>query len=107
MASGSRVSEALIAALEVLHGGDMAAVEAAVAALAWRQLAAMPTSLLHDLALLTADASACGDAEGLQLYARLLRHYTQVRVGACMPTECVHALLGTRAAPPNAVRARS
>jgi hypothetical protein len=62
----------------VLKQGDMAAVEAAVAALAWQQLATLDSSLLGDLALLVADAHAAGDAEAVQLYGKLLRHYAQV-----------------------------
>jgi hypothetical protein len=80
VASGSRISGSLIAALEVLKQGDMAAVEAAVAALAWQQLATLDSSLLADLALLAAEAHAAGDAEAVQLYGKLLRHYAQVGV---------------------------
>ncbi|WIA11509.1 hypothetical protein OEZ85_011622 [Tetradesmus obliquus] len=76
--SGSRVSGSLIAALEVLKHGDMAAVEAAVAGLAWQQLAALDSSLLSDLALLVADAHVAGDGEAVQLFGKLLRHYAQV-----------------------------
>lgn len=78
VASGSRVSNPLVAALEVIHAGDMPAVEAEIACLAWQQLQAMPTSLLHDLALLVTDAVQTADEEGIQRYSGLLRHYAQV-----------------------------
>jgi hypothetical protein len=78
VASGSRISGSLIAALEVLKHGDMAAVEAAVASLAWQQLTTLDTTLIADLALLVADAHAAGDDEAVQLYGKLLRHYAQV-----------------------------
>jgi hypothetical protein len=95
VASGSRVSNSLIAALEVLKQGDMAAVEAAVATLAWQQLAALDSSLLADLALLVADGHAAGDGEAVQLYGKLLRHYAQVRTAdrlhlLCGMVYCVH-----------------
>ena len=81
VASGSRVSGHLVAALEVLQGGSAAAaVAAAVAAMCWAQLARMPTSLLQDLAMLLADACACGGADGdavTQQLLGLLVHYAQ------------------------------
>ncbi|KAF8070869.1 SDG40 [Scenedesmus sp. PABB004] len=75
VASGSRVSGPFIAALEVLHDGDMAAVSAAVARLAWAGLAALPTPLLADLALLASDAQHSHDAAATRRCAALLRHY--------------------------------
>lgn len=78
VASGSRVSGSLIAALEVLHQGDMAAVGASVASMAWQQLQALPTSLLWDLAWLVQDGYQQQDAQQVQLLGGLLRHYVQV-----------------------------
>jgi hypothetical protein len=78
VASGSHISGTLVAALEVLKQGDMAAVEAAVAALAWQQLATLDSSLLADLALLVADGHAAADGQAVKLYSNLLRHYAQV-----------------------------
>jgi len=82
VASGSRISNALVAALEVLHAGDMAAVEAAVAALAWQKLTQLPTSLLYDLALLVTDRQAQGDQQGAAEQEQLLRHYLEVMAAA-------------------------
>jgi hypothetical protein len=76
--SGSRVSGSLIAALEVLHKGDMTAVGAAVASLAWQQLQTLPTSLLWDLAWLVQDGFKQQDGQQVQLFGGLLRHYVQV-----------------------------
>lgn len=78
VASGSRVSGSLIAALEVLHQGDMAAVGASVASMAWQQLQALPTSLLWDLAWLVQDGYQQQDVQQVQLFGGLLRHYVQV-----------------------------
>lgn len=72
------MSGSLIAALEVLQQGDMAAVGAAVASLAWQQLQALPTSLLWDLAWLVQDGLEQQDEQQVQLYGGLLRHYVQV-----------------------------
>eukprot|EP00775_Hariotina_reticulata_P006027 gene6027-6265_t len=85
IASGSRISNALVAALEVLHGGNMAAVEAAVAALAWQRLTQLPTSLLYDLALLVADCQAHGDQQAAAEQEQLLRHYLKEMVPAYAP----------------------
>ena len=57
----------------------MAAVGAAVASLAWQQLQALPTSLLWDLAWLVQDGMEQQDAQQVQLFGGLLRHYLQVR----------------------------
>lgn len=73
------MSGSLIAALEVLHEGDLAAVAAAVASLAWQQLQALPTSLLWDLAWLVQDGVQQHDGQQVQLFGGLLRHYLQVR----------------------------
>ncbi|KAF6264965.1 hypothetical protein COO60DRAFT_1634018 [Scenedesmus sp. NREL 46B-D3] len=91
VASGSRVSSSLIAALEVLKRGDMGAAEAAVAGLAWRQLAALGSPLLADLALLVADGHAAGDGEAVQVYGKLLRHYAQAVIPEYAP-EVHHAI---------------
>lgn len=89
VASGSRVSGSFIAALEVLHQGDMTAAGAAVASLAWQQLHALPTSLLWDLAWLVQDGVQQQDAAQVQLFGVLLRHYVQVRgVRVCVVTLC-------------------
>lgn len=69
------MSGPLIAALEVLHAGDMAAVGARVASLAWQRLRELPTSLLWDLAWLVADGLEGGDEQQVALYGGLLRHY--------------------------------
>jgi aminoglycoside/choline kinase family phosphotransferase len=63
----------------VLQGGDLAAVSAAVASLAWQQLQALPTSALYDLAWLTQDALQTGDEEQTALWDGLLQHYVQVK----------------------------
>jgi hypothetical protein len=78
----------------VLKQGDMAAVEAAVAALAWQQLETLDSSLLSDLALLVADAHAAGDGEAVQLYGKLLKQYAQVCACVC----CLCCLSGPRVA---------
>lgn len=78
VASGSRVSGPLIAALEVLQQGDMSAVGGAVASLSWQQLQALPTSLLWDLAWLVQDGWKQQDEAQVQLFGGLLRHYVQV-----------------------------
>jgi len=77
VASGSRVSNALVAALEALTGGDTARVEFLVAALCWLQLQAMPTPLLVDLAALVLEASLKTDDEGEAeaAHAAQFRHY--------------------------------
>lgn len=56
----------------------MGAVGGAVASLAWQQLHALPTSLLWDLAWLVQDGMQQQDAQQVQLFGGLLRHYLQV-----------------------------
>lgn len=110
------MSGSLIAALEVLQQGDMAAVGAAVASLAWQQLQGLPTSLLWDLAWLVQDGLEQQDEQQVQLYGGLLRHYVQVgpcyehgsrlmlllmmvctahcmATAAAVPQQCMHILL--------------
>lgn len=74
VAVGSRVSGPLTTAFAVLHGGDAARMETAIARRCWQLLHSMQP-LVGDMAQLAVDADGGSDEQQATLYSGLLKSY--------------------------------